>query len=49
MKIPVTHGIFQVRSPGAGGGGTSHMKGVGMLVGNLKKTDLGVAQAFFDP
>ena len=48
MKIPVTHGIFQVRSPGAGGG-TSHMKGVGMLVGNLKKTDLGVAQAFFDP
>ena len=46
MKIPVTHGIFQVRSPGAG---TSHMKGVGMLVGNLKKTDLGVAQAFFDP
>ena len=31
------------------GGRTSHMKGVGMLVGNLKKTDLGVAQAFFDP
>ena len=30
------------------------MKGVGMLVGNFelnpqKKTDLGVAQAFFDP
>ena len=31
------------------------MKGVGMLVGNfelnlyLKETDLGVAQAFFDP
>ena len=50
MKIPVTHGIFQVRSPGAGGGGrTSHMKGVGMLVGNLKKTDLSLAEALFDP
>ena len=39
---------------GGGGGGTSHMKRVGMLVGNfelnpLKETDLGVAQAFFDP
>ena len=37
-----------------GGGGTSHMKRVGMLVGNfelnpLKETDLGVAQAFFEP
>ena len=37
-----------------GGGGTSHMKRVGMLVGNfelnpLKETDLGVAQPFFDP
>ena len=36
------------------GGGTPHMKGVGMLVGNFelnprKETDLGVAQAFFDP
>ena len=35
-------------------GGTPHMKGVGMLVANfelnpLKETDLGVAQAFFDP
>ena len=31
----------------------SHMKGAGMLVGNLikplKETDLGVAQTFFDP
>ena len=29
-----------------------HMKGVGMLVGNFElnqETDLGVAQAFFDP
>ena len=41
---------------GRGGGGNSdpHMKGVGVLVGNfelnpLKETDLGVAQAFFDP
>ena len=38
----------------ARGGGTPHMKGVGMLVANfelnsLKETDLGVAQAFFDP
>ena len=37
-----------------GGGGTLHMRGVGMLVGNfelkpLKETNLGVAQAFFDP
>ena len=32
-----------------GGGGTSHMKGVGMLVGNFELNDLGVAQAFFDP
>ena len=37
-----------------GGGGAPQMKGVGMLVGNfwikpLKETDLGVAQAFFDP
>ena len=33
------------------GGGTPHIKGVGMLVGNfeLKETDLGVAQALFDP
>ena len=35
-------------------GGTPLMKGVGMLVEKfwikpLKKTDLGVAQAFFDP
>ena len=35
-------------------GGTPHMKGVGMLVGNFelnpqKETDLGGAQAFFDP
>ena len=33
----------------ARGRGTSHMKGVGMLVGNLKKTDLGLAEALFDP
>ena len=37
-----------------GGGETPHMKVMGMLVGNfelnpLKKTNLGVAQAFFDP
>ena len=33
------------------GGGTPHIKGVGMLVGNfeVKETDLGVAQAFFEP
>ena len=35
------------------GGRTPHMKWVGMLVGNfelnLKETDLGGAQAFFDP
>ena len=35
-------------------GGDSHMKGAGMLVGNFelnprKGTNLGVAQAFFDP
>ena len=41
--------FFKSEARGRGGGGTSHMKGVGMLVGNLKKTDLGVAQAFFDP
>ena len=28
-------------------GGTPHMKGVGMLVGNFEETDLGVAHAFF--
>ena len=38
----------------AGGGETPQMEGVGKLVGNfelhpLKETDLGVAQAFFDP
>ena len=36
------------------GGGTPHIKGVGMLIRNfelnpLKETDLGMAQAFFDP
>ena len=36
------------------GGGTPHMKVMGMLVGNfelnpLKKTNLGVAQAFLTP
>ena len=40
--------VFETR------GGTLHMEGVGMLVGNfelnpLKKTNLGVAQAFFEP
>ena len=35
-------------------GGNSHIKGVGMLVGNfelraLRETNLGVAQPFFDP
>ena len=30
------------------GGGTPHMKGVRMLVGNFE-TDLGLAQAFFEP
>ena len=34
---------------GVPGGGTPHIKGVGMLVKTLKETDLGVAQAFFDP
>ena len=41
--------ILGVKTPG----GTPHMKGVGMLVGNLfkplKETDLGVVQAFFSP
>ena len=36
------------------GGGTPHIKGVGMVVENFelnpqKETDLGVAQAFFEP
>ena len=34
---------------GVPGGGTPHIKGLGMLVKTLKETDLGVAQAFFDP
>ena len=37
---------FIVHYPGGGGGGTSYMKGMGMLA--LKETDLGVAEAFFD-
>ena len=32
-----------------GKGGTPHMKGVGMLVGNFEETDLGVAHSFFKP
>ena len=37
-----------------GGGGTPHIKGVGMVVGNfelkpLKEANLGVAQAFLTP
>ena len=34
------------------GGGTQHIRGVGMLVGKikpLKEINLGVAEAFFDP
>ena len=31
------------------GEGTSHMKGMGILVRSFEETDLGVAQAFFDP
>ena len=40
--------MHEICSPG---GETPHIKGVGMLVGNfeLKETDLGVAQALFDP
>ena len=34
-------------APGGGGGGTLHMKGVGMLL--EIETHLGVAQAFADP
>ena len=41
--------FFKSEARGRGGGRTSHMKGVGMLVGNLKKTDLGLAEALFDP
>ena len=42
--------FFKSEARGRGGGGsTSHMKGVGMLVGNLKNTDLGLAEALFDP
>ena len=43
-----------LRNSAKGEGGNSHVKGAGMLVGNfeikpLKETNLGVAQAFFDP
>ena len=45
--------IHMARSPGWGGGGDSHMKQIGILVGNLNLTPkgdhLGVAQAFCDP
>ena len=52
--LKIMHFAPNLPSEGERGGGTSHMKRVGMLVGNfelnpLKETDLGVAQAFFEP
>ena len=53
----MTHFPYQLQvylpmlAPPPPGGRTSHMKGVGrkFWIKPLKETDLGVAQAFFDP
>ena len=37
------------RSISSPGGGDSHMKVMGMLVGKLEETNLGVAPALFNP
>ena len=37
------------RARSRGGRGDSHMEWTGMLVGNLKETKLGVAEAYTDP
>ena len=52
-KNVIFHTRFQTRPVGPGGG-TPHMKGVGMprrkfWIKPLKETDLGEAQTFFDP
>ena len=46
-RIPCSLSGECVAEKGHPGGEDSQMKGAGMLV--LKETDLGVAQAFFDP
>ena len=51
MSFIEHNACYTTRALGPGGGGIPHMKGVGTLVGNfeLKETNLGWAQAFFDP